>query len=108
MAACFGGDLNRMLQLLAPEVTAWTDGGGKAQAALRPICGRDKVARWILGVLSQLGEGVDGIPVCVNGQTGVMASSGGRVDSVAKITAIHLIRNSDKLSRVRPDWRGLG
>lgn len=108
MAACFGGDLNAMLELLAPEVTAWTDGGGKAQAALRPIHGGDKVARWILGVLSRLGEAVDVIPVSVNGQPGVMAGSGGRVDSVAtldvadgKIAAIHLIRNPDKLSRIR-------
>lgn len=115
MAACFGGDLNAMLELLAPEVTAWTDGGGKARAALRPIHGGDKVARWILGVLSRLGEAVDVIPVSVNGQPGVIAGSGGRVDSVAtlevadgKIAAIHLIRNPDKLSRVRPDWRGPG
>lgn len=107
LTACVGGDIDRMLRLLAPDVTAWTDGGGKAQAALRPIHGADKVARWILGVLSRFDGSLDVVPVGVNGQPGVMVGSGGRADSVAtldvadgRITAIRLIRNPDKLRSV--------
>ena len=37
------------MSLLAPDVTLWTDGGGKASAALRPVHGREKVARLITG-----------------------------------------------------------
>ncbi|MDP4511026.1 sigma-70 family RNA polymerase sigma factor [Nonomuraea turcica] len=37
VAAAFGGDLNALMDLLAPEVTLWTDGGGKATAAARGL-----------------------------------------------------------------------
>jgi RNA polymerase sigma-70 factor, ECF subfamily len=50
LAAAFGGDLRRLLELLAPDVTMWTDGGGKAKAARRPIHGADKVARFTIGI----------------------------------------------------------
>src|SRR5215470_3419484 len=51
LAACLGGDLNQVMELLAPDVTAWTDGGGKIRAALRPLHGAENVARWFLGVI---------------------------------------------------------
>ncbi|TDB89676.1 RNA polymerase sigma factor SigJ [Actinomadura sp. 7K534] len=49
LQASLGGDLESLLDMLAPDVTFWTDGGGKARggAALRPVRGRDKVARLI-------------------------------------------------------------
>lgn len=49
LQAALGGDLESLLDLLAPDVTLWTDGGGKVRraASLRPIRGRDKVARVI-------------------------------------------------------------
>jgi RNA polymerase sigma-70 factor (ECF subfamily) len=108
LAACMGGDLNRMMELLAPDVTLWSDGGGRIRAALRPILGPEKVARWILGILT-----VRPIPdmsvhlVDVNGQPGVLVGSGGAPDSVicaeldeSGISAIRVIRNPDKLGHV--------
>ncbi|MFC7590701.1 sigma-70 family RNA polymerase sigma factor [Nonomuraea antimicrobica] len=45
LSAALGGDLKALLQVLAPEVTLWTDGGGKGPAtSLHPIHGRDAVA----------------------------------------------------------------
>jgi len=41
------GDLQQLMDLLAPDVTLLTDGGGKVSAALRPIQGADKVARFL-------------------------------------------------------------
>ena len=39
------GDLNALLQVLAPDVNVWADSGGKARAAgPHPVHGRDKVA----------------------------------------------------------------
>ena len=49
-AAAAGGDLQQLMDVLAPDVVLLTDGGGKAKAALRPITGADKVARFLLGV----------------------------------------------------------
>ena len=42
-AATTGGDINALMELLAPEVTLWTDGGGKVRQAMRPIIGVDNV-----------------------------------------------------------------
>ena len=109
LAACLGGDLNRMLELLAPEVTLWSDGGGKIRAALRPIVGPEKVARWIVGILT-----VRPIPdmgaqfVDVNGQPGLLVTSAGVPDSVfcaeldesGGIVGLRIVRNPDKLGHV--------
>jgi RNA polymerase sigma factor (sigma-70 family) len=48
LAAAVGGDLHALLDALAPDVTLWTDAGGKLRAARRVIQGRDKVARLIV------------------------------------------------------------
>lgn len=48
LKAALGGDLAALLELLAPDVTLWGDGGGKVSAALRPVHGRDRVARTIV------------------------------------------------------------
>ena len=109
LAACVGGDLNRVLAMLAPEVTAWTDGGGKIRAALRPISGADKVARWLLGILATPIPDARVHDVLINGEPGTLLTSGARPDSVAccdfhedgTVSAIRLIRNPDKLTRVR-------
>src|SRR5687768_13996145 len=46
LAAALGGDLEALLRILAPDVTLWTDGGGKGPAwSPRPVQGRDRVAR---------------------------------------------------------------
>ncbi|WP_280672019.1 MULTISPECIES: RNA polymerase sigma factor SigJ [unclassified Kitasatospora] len=108
LSACLGGDLNRMLELLAPDVTAWSDGGGKVRAALRPVHGADKVARFILGVLSTPLPDMGVHPVLVNGSPGLLISSGGRADSVScldvsqgRVAAIRIVRNPDKLTHVQ-------
>jgi RNA polymerase sigma-70 factor (ECF subfamily) len=109
LAACLGGDLNRMMELLAPDVIAWTDGGGKIQAALRPLHGASKVARFILGILlkNRLPDlGVE--HVLVNGQPGLLVTSAGVPDDVVTvdlnadglIDGIRLIRNPDKLRHI--------
>ncbi|MEE1786815.1 RNA polymerase sigma-70 factor [Streptomyces sp. SP17BM10] len=113
LAACVGGDLNRMLELLAPDVTSWTDGGGVVRAALRPVTGAGNVARFVLGVLEQLG-GAGARPALVNGQPGLLLTVGDRVDSVTVldfvegpdgtplIAALRTVRNPHKLTRLNP------
>ena len=48
-AAATGGDINTLMELLAPDVTLWTDGGGKVRQALRPVIGADTVADLVRG-----------------------------------------------------------
>jgi RNA polymerase sigma-70 factor (TIGR02957 family) len=52
-AAVAGGDLEALLAALAPDVLLISDGGGRTRAALRPITGADKVARWLVAAGQQ-------------------------------------------------------
>ena len=108
LAACVGGDLNQVMELLAPDVTAWTDGGGKIRAARRPLHGAGNVARWILGVLRTTLPELGVHHVLVNGEPGLLVTTAGVPDNVVaadlgpdgRIAAIRLIRNPDKLQHI--------
>ena len=49
LAAAGGDDLEALEQLLADDVEALSDGGGVARAARKPVAGRAKVARFVVG-----------------------------------------------------------
>ena len=63
-AAVAGGDMEALLAALAPDVVLISDGGGKANAARRPITGADKVARFLVGIAE---KGADGKAGCILG-----------------------------------------
>jgi RNA polymerase sigma factor (sigma-70 family) len=44
------GDIDALIEVLDPDAIAVTDGGGRVRAALRPITGGLKVARYLAGV----------------------------------------------------------
>ena len=107
LAAVGGGDLDALLAALAPDVVLISDGGGKAKAALRPITGADKVARWLVAIAQQgaaipdlrmeVAE-VNGTPAIV-GWSGrepfgsiSLAVAGGRIEQVLVVV------NPDKLA----------
>lgn len=109
LAACLGGDLNRMMELLAPDVTAWSDGGGKVKAALRPQRGADKVARFLAAVIAQPMDDPQAHAVDVSGRPGLLLTVAGRPDTVVcaevedgRITEIRIIRNPEKLRHLPP------
>jgi RNA polymerase sigma-70 factor (ECF subfamily) len=112
-AATTGGDLNALLELLSPDVTLWTDGGGKVRQALRPVVGADTVAKWFAAMGTVTYQGIDPADmraelVEINGGPGVMFSGAGRVistvtfafDDDGRIAAIHNVANPDKLRAV--------
>ena len=112
-AAITGGDINELMELLAPEVTLWTDGGGKVRQAMRPIVGIDNVARWIAGASQRPYEGVEitemaAEVVDINGGPGILFTGGGRViatlsvdlDADGHIVTVHNVANPDKLRAV--------
>ena len=111
--AVTGGDINELMELLAPEVTLWTDGGGKVRQAMRPIIGVENVARWIAGTINRPYEGVEIADmtaelVDINGGPGIVMSGAGRViatitvdlDADGHIVAVHNVANPDKLRAV--------
>lgn len=97
------GDLQRLLDVLAPEVVLIGDGGGVKQAALRPIVGADKVVRFLSGVSAKAEVGpVE--PVGVNGRTGLRIYADGELDGVlallvdaGRVTGLYYVRNPEKL-----------
>ena len=109
--AAGGGDLPGLLQLLAPDVVTVGDGGGKAWALAEPLHGRERVARFVIGLFRR-GEkmGTYGVPSWVNGQPGAVTyDAEGRVLNVfvldiadGAVQAIRSVVNPDKLRHLGP------
>ncbi|MFI7639427.1 RNA polymerase sigma-70 factor [Nonomuraea sp. NPDC049400] len=108
MDAASGGDLAALTELLHEDVVAYTDGGGKVRAALRPILGRRKVAAFVLGLRNRYGSPETQM-LDVNGHPAVWTRVSGYEQLVAfdirdgRIKEIYNIANPDKLTRVTPD-----
>jgi len=111
LAAALGGDLEALLQILAPEVTLFGDGGGKAQAAggLKPIHGRDKVARLLAGVGPRFGKALNVVYRSVNGDPSALLFAGDTLYAVivldltpdgSQVCGIYSVANPEKLSHV--------
>ena len=111
LAAVMGGDLNALMQALAPDVTVWADGGGMARAAgTHPVHGRDKVARLIIGDafrhpipdLSIRYRRVNGEPAALllSGTTLYMLISLDLIPDGDQVRGIYVVTNPDKLSRL--------
>jgi RNA polymerase sigma-70 factor (ECF subfamily) len=74
LAALSGGDIEEFIDLLAPDVAMYGDGGGKAPAVRTPIHGREQVARLLRGLARQAEKWIAEVrPAQVNGQPGVIA-----------------------------------
>ncbi len=107
--AARGGDTEAMVKLLAADAVLYTDGGGKRIAALNPIEGADKIARFFAGVVGKTPE-LDAWrvrPQRLNGLPGfIYAEPGGALQTAAfdirdgRIAAIYVVLNPEKLSRV--------
>jgi RNA polymerase sigma-70 factor (ECF subfamily) len=104
------GDLQSLMDVLAPDVVFLADGGGVVSAVRRPVRGPDKVARLVLGLLdkgARMGE-LDLRLGTYNGMPSVAVSIDGVLDQVNSIevrdgavTAVYCVRNPEKLNTVR-------
>ena len=104
------GDLQGLLDVLAPEVVLVADGGGVKQAALRPIVGADKVVRLLVGGLGKAAGAITAGPTVVNGNPALVVRLDGEIDVVVavrvedgRITGLYFVRNPEKLSRVQAE-----
>jgi RNA polymerase sigma-70 factor (TIGR02957 family) len=103
------GDLQGLLDLLAPDVVLVGDGGGVVQAAVEPVVGADNVA-------DVLAAGLDRIAAAslqhaqVNGYPALILRVDGQVDTVVMmriddglVTGLYAVRNPQKLSRMEQE-----
>lgn len=111
VAAVAGGGISALLQVLAPDVTLWADGGGKARAAgLQPVHGRDKVARVLTTGAARRPIPEAGVRyLTINGDPAALLLSGGSpylavvldlTRDGSQIRGIYAVTNPDKLAHL--------
>ncbi|MFB7456830.1 RNA polymerase sigma-70 factor [Streptomyces sp. NPDC056188] len=100
------GDLQRLLDILAPDVVLLGDGGGVKQAVPRPIVGADKVGRLLASGLGRITE-ASLRPAQVNACPALILRISGEIDTVLTlrvdnglITGLYAVRNPGKLSHM--------
>jgi RNA polymerase sigma-70 factor (ECF subfamily) len=111
-AAVQNGDLGGLQRYLAADVTYTADGGGKVTAARKPVHGAENVGRLMHTIVHKGAVAADPEPGAwttafssINGETALLVYRRGSLDAVFvfstggdRITAIHAIRNPDKLA----------
>ncbi|HJS42172.1 MAG TPA: RNA polymerase sigma-70 factor [Gemmatimonadales bacterium] len=107
-AATRAGDLSAMVAVLADDITLWADGGGKAKgAARRPVRGRTRVARFLLGARRRFPPGGVIRRTRINGQPGFIVYASGRPLVAViydirgdRIHTIYSVSNPEKLQKL--------
>lgn len=106
--AARSGDLERLTSLLADDVRVFTDGGGKAPAALNEVKGSDHVARFMVGVTRKGWRDdytvrfapINGLPgMVVEGTSGPIQTTAFELEDHL-IQAVYVVRNPDKLQHL--------
>jgi RNA polymerase sigma-70 factor (ECF subfamily) len=107
LAACGGADVDALMEVLAPDVVIISDGGGLARAPRRPVFGRDKVARLLLGFGVRTPEGAAFTLEPFNGALGIVARVGGVPISAMAVSvagglvqSLQLVANPEKLQHL--------
>ncbi len=103
LAAVRQGDVQGLLDVLAPDVVIVADGGGLVAANRRPIRGAERVAAFLMGA-SRLAD-FETSSIWLNGSPGTRIDIGGVLDTAVsfavengRITRIYAIRNPHKLA----------
>ena len=98
------GDVQPLVDILAPDVVALGDGGGVKRAMPRPIVGADKVARLMQAGLMTAGDAMSAELVHVNGWPALILRDTDGLDSVMSVrvenglaTGVYTVRNPHKL-----------
>jgi RNA polymerase sigma-70 factor (ECF subfamily) len=109
LTACLDGDLATLLEVLAPNVTLWADGGGRAPSPRRPVHGADRVARFFAATSEKIPAGTTVRTVEANGGPAALTLLDGVPYAVFlldlapedhRVTAIRVVANPAKLTGV--------
>jgi RNA polymerase sigma-70 factor (TIGR02957 family) len=104
------GDLQRLLDILAPDVVFLGDGGGVVPSVPRPITGAGRVARLLAVGLGRIAAEASLQPAQVNGYPALILRLNGQIDGVIAvriddglITGLYAVRNPEKLSHMKQE-----
>lgn len=109
VAAYQRGDVDQLVRLLGEDVAFYSDGGGKVAAVPRPVFGRDRVARLLVGLLDRVRKSDLRVrPAQVNGEAGaLLLNADGKVVNVVSfevrdgtVASIWSVANPDKLDHL--------
>ena len=110
--ALLARDELELLALFKPEATLYSDGGGKALAALRPIFGAQKIARFFLGVTRDRNPGDftftpcwlnDAPAIVIRELAGTPFATIALDIDAGLIANVYAVRNPDKLALLPAD-----
>ena len=108
LEACQTGDLAALNHLLAEDAIVTVDGGGKVEAATRPIAGREQIIRFFGALIARTTAPIRAEPIRVNGQRGILVLINEQPSSILLLatssTHIHhiwTIRNPDKMTLLK-------
>jgi RNA polymerase sigma-70 factor (ECF subfamily) len=101
------GDMPGLIETLTDDVTVFSDGGGKVNAARKPVVGRDKVALFLTNLRRLAPEGTAFRPQSINGQPGLVTIIDGVIHNAVTfdfaangIRTIYIVVNPDKLKGI--------
>jgi RNA polymerase sigma-70 factor (TIGR02957 family) len=92
MAAISTGDVQRLLEVLAPDVALISDGGGLVPAARKPITGVERVATFLARAAK--------LPDLVATAAWLNSMPGARFDVAGEATAVSLVIEDGRISRI--------
>ena len=110
MAALASGETEKLATLLADDAVLYSDGGGVKIAALNPIAGADRIARFFTGVIAKgraQHESIEPRFNAINGLPAMLLYVDGVLDQTlsieprdGKIARVYVVRNPEKLRAV--------
>jgi RNA polymerase sigma-70 factor, ECF subfamily len=108
LRACQQGDMVALTETLAEDVIAWSDGGGKVSAARQPVFGREKIVRFMIGLLRKAPADLRVEIAEVNGLPAMLVFIGAQLWYVCgfeivneRIQTLHAVLNPDKLAYIQ-------
>jgi len=106
LAALTTGDVQGLMDVLAPDSVMVADGGGLVPASRDPVEGRERAVA-LLSRFAQVAPGVDVAPLLLNGAVAARIDPAAELDTVlsfvvedGRIVRIYGIRNPHKLGRL--------
>jgi RNA polymerase sigma-70 factor (ECF subfamily) len=107
LAALTNGDVQGLMDVLAPDVVMIPDSGGLVQATRRPVTGAKKLASFLTKGLRRLDATFSAVPMWLNGGPGARIEVDGVLAAAisvdvedGRITRFFVVLNPEKLDRL--------
>lgn len=107
LEAARSGDVERLEAVLTDDAVLFSDGGGKAVAALNPVRGKNRVARFMVGISQDAPAStvvairrLNGLPAAVVTMEGAVVATFSLQVRHGQIRRIYSVRNPEKLARL--------